>query len=236
MAVPGYREVFIEDLRHALPGLVVAAGAEYFEASVRTRSMERTVDAPLRNRFMFGRRLGYQHGYRRLVRTSDVVVAELNPRTLSTWLALIECRCSRRRMLLWGHYLGRALNAKRPGLVRRLQVRLSQGVITYTTADADRFRRRFPRLSVHAAPNSTERRTDVEMVTDTRRNDFLYVGRVIDSKFLDLIIDGFARCVRRPIQGLQDLRFYRWQRKAQPDENCFQSHKDGRDLFQLSTL
>ena len=42
---------------------------------------------------------------------------------------------------------------------------------------------------------------------------------------------GTARRVRLPIQGHQDLRFYRWQRKYQPDENCIQSSNDGRALF-----
>jgi glycosyltransferase involved in cell wall biosynthesis len=196
-AIPGYRALFFAELKAAVPELTIAAGESHFEPSVTTDSRAKVnIDHALRNRYLLGRRILFQHGHHKAVRGAGVVVLELNPRVLNTWLTLIEARLRNRRALLWGHHLGRSLGEVRPGFARRLQARLAKGLIAYTYEDAAAMAREYPRQQIFIAPNSTERRTDVELIDGGPRTDFLYVGRLTEPKRPRLLLDGFTRACR----------------------------------------
>jgi glycosyltransferase involved in cell wall biosynthesis len=199
--VPEYRVQFMEDLRKLLGGaFTVAAGTEHFEKSVVPTCTAGVVDLDLTNRFLLGRRLLFQHGYRLALQQAEVVVLELNPRIITTWLALLELRISGRRAILWGHFAGRRQDEPEPRLLRRLQVRLAHGVIAYTAEEAGKFERRFPRLEVSAAPNATEPADAIEtsriVASDlSQRTDLIYVGRFTAGKRPDLLVQGFIQAL-----------------------------------------
>ena len=81
VAVPGYRTDFFDALRERLPSLVLAAGDRYFDPTVATDPDRAHLDVMLRNRFVLGRRLVWMSGARRLLRSADMAVVELNTAT-----------------------------------------------------------------------------------------------------------------------------------------------------------
>lgn len=203
--VPGYRIPFVEQLRR-IPHLhaVVAAGTEYFDPSVRLAETWHP-DVQLTNRYLLRRRLLVQRGIRTATRHADLVVAELNPRVISTWAVLAARRLRRRPMLLWGHFHNRTA-PPRHGLGRAAMTGLASGVIAYTDADAERFRRRAPRRAhrVHVAPNSTNLAADASVVVDRPRVRLLTVGRLVEDKGIALLADALARARSRD-PALQDV-------------------------------
>lgn len=195
LSVPAYRGKFVGLLRARMPNLVVAAGSEYFDPTVRTADVAGIVDVELRNVYLLRRRLAFQRHYRVLLRRTDVWIVELNPRTISSWLVLLEGRLRGVPTIVWGHFTGRSIGVVRPGLGRRLQVRLAGRIVAYTYDDGEKFKKRFPRAFVHVAPNAAELATDVAPVTASSvdRTDFLYVGRLVESKGVGLLLEGFRR-------------------------------------------
>jgi glycosyltransferase involved in cell wall biosynthesis len=192
MTLPPYRVRFIEEVRRNHQAVMVAAGHEYFDASVRSTERSGVIDIELSNHYLFRRRLAVQSGYRAAGVDADVCVLELNPRILSNWLLLVERRLRRRPAIVWGHFRGRSVGAIGPGFGRRLQVRLASGVIAYTDDEAERFRGRFPRRQVGVAPNAEEGRAALVAPATGDRTSFLYVGRIHASKNIPLLLDGFA--------------------------------------------
>jgi glycosyltransferase involved in cell wall biosynthesis len=196
-AMGGYRTAFVDELRARLDDrLTLAVGDHHIDPSLRTAITRTARDTHLANRFLFGRRLVFQHGYRRAIRHADVWVLELNPRIVTTWLAALEGRLRHRPVLLWGHHVGRRLGETGPRTLRRLQVRLAGAVLAYTDAEADAFRASYPGLRVHVAPNAIDRSDHLALPADGPRTDLVSIGRLVADKRNDLLVDGFTRALR----------------------------------------
>lgn len=193
LALPGYREKFIEELRAALGDqLVLAVGLTQSDPSVRTGISDSLIDIHLNNRFFARRRLVIQPGYRQALKRSDVWFLELNPRVINTWLALVEGRLRRRQTWVWGHFKGRRASDSGPRVARRAMVRLANGVVAYTAAESELFRTTYPRQHVVTAPNASERASSIAAAPHGPRSDFLYVGRLVESKGVAAIVDAFV--------------------------------------------
>lgn len=191
LTLAGYRASFVRTLRES-GEVLIAAGHEHLEPSVRRGVPDEHVDVDLRTVFLLRRRLAVQIGAWSALRQSRLWVLELNPRILTTWYYVALARVTRRRVYLWGHYLGRRVGEARPRFARRLQVKMAHGVVAYTEADAAMFRSRFPRSRVFLAPNAVDRADEIPMATQGERGHFLSVGRLAPGKRVDLIIDGFG--------------------------------------------
>jgi glycosyltransferase involved in cell wall biosynthesis len=86
--------------------------------------------------------------------TASVAVIELNPRSLSNWIALIVGRLFGIRILLWGHRENRS--GQRPWIRSAMEI-LAAGVVYYTHEEANRSRREQPNRSApYVAPNTVE--------------------------------------------------------------------------------
>lgn len=201
MTVPAYRRAFFEALRRQYPGLQLFAGEAFYDSSV-SLDPEVKLDARLENRWVFRRSVAWQRGVLRAIRESDVVVAELNPRTLSTWLLLALGRVRATPVIVWGHFAGREGYLAEPRFSRRLMVRMASGVVAYTEVDAQRFSTRFPKKTVGVAPNATELLDGIEPAESGSRTDFVYVGRLVSDKGLELLVSAFADARARGLVGL----------------------------------
>ena len=191
VALGGYRRAFLEDLLERTGYTVtVAAGDCHLDPTVKTTVPEKLVSKHLRNHFLLGRRIVFQHGYRQALKQADIWVLELNPRILNTWTALVEARLRRKRAVVWGHFTGRRIHDEHPRLLRRLQILLSSGVMAYTYEEAKKFQLYTTRPAT-VVPNSLERSRDLPVPSDGPRTDFVYIGRFVESKNVQVLVDGF---------------------------------------------
>lgn len=191
---PDYRLPLWSELYTASRGRVeVLAGLEYFDATIKTPALVRP-RVLLANLYLFRRSLLIQGlPVRRMLRYG-VVIAEGNPRILSTWALLLLRRGVGRPTLLWGHALSRS---HRDGLGRQAMRWLADGQICYTRTDAEYLRDHgYPRM-IAVAPNAVTRSALIRPRATTRATSFVYVGRLVSAKRPQLMLDAFLKVAAR---------------------------------------
>lgn len=170
----------------------VAAGLDYFTPALKTVAADEPWFLPFSNQFDEKRRFCYQHGWHRLLDVPGTLVAELNPRIISTWMLFAYRRALGRRSLFWGHVSGRGERGAAIKAIRAAQLRLSHGMITYTRADADSLRADGYPHPIWTASNSCVRASDCVPVRGGG-NRVVYVGRLVKEKKPTLLLEGFTR-------------------------------------------
>ncbi len=192
-----YGVPFFERLVAALPGTSVLCGREYFTPHV-VQGPERVVwRSPLRNRFLLGRSLLWQSGAIGGGGGAGVLIAEFNPRILTTWLVLVLRTIAGKPTLLWGHVWGHRAPASLGRSVRLAMLRLSSGMLCYSQREADELRRALPDYPVWAAPNSCVTESMCQAGPSSGADCVVYVGRLIANKKPQLLVDAFARALDR---------------------------------------
>ena len=194
-AIGQYRTDFVSEVRARLGSrFTVACGDRSFDRYATALPAE-LVDVRLANRFFLGNRFLYQKGVIRLLRNHDVLVMELNPRVLTVWLAVLLKRLLGTRVVLWGHYNGRTHGEIRPRLTRRLLASMSDAVVAYTELDVAKFTSLLPAKPIYLAANATEKRNSIALAAEGPRSNFVYSGRLIPEKNVELLLFGFQRAV-----------------------------------------
>src|SRR5690349_19208794 len=180
--VPDYRVPLFETLARRLDGrLDVVTGASDFSPTTRTAATLPPCVSPVANRFLLGRRLLWQRLPWRAVYRADVVMADLNPRNLSTWVILVLRRLAGRRTVLWGHAWPRAGRESRTDRLRGGQRRLASALVLYTERQRDELRAVMPpSTALYAAPNALYGAAELRPVPprDGRPASFLCVARL----------------------------------------------------------
>ena len=197
--IPEYRVPLFERLAHRLPAeLRIVAGTDYFDRTVVTAHVSGLPVTPVRNRFLGRRRLLWQSLPWRAVAAADAVIAELNPRILSTWAVLAARRLLRRPTILWGHAWPRRGRRSRSEVVRHAMRRLGDAVIVYSETEAGALRRRMPGRLIAAAPNALYALEEQPAsVTSGRMANFVFVGRLVESKKPGLLLAAFSAAQER---------------------------------------
>ena len=158
---------------------------------------------PLRNTYWgFGQResVVYQHGLQRLLseRYYDCVIAEFNPRIVSTLRAFSLAKRRGMKFIWWGHGMGPHAGAWTARLRMRL-TRNADALVFYNGEQADRFvAMGVPREKVFVAWNSIDTEAIAALYQAkpfAQRNRVLYVGRLIVDKKIDLLIRAFAQAL-----------------------------------------
>jgi glycosyltransferase involved in cell wall biosynthesis len=195
--VPDYREGFYAALqKHAPNSFVVTSGSDRFMQALTASDLSAKWILPIKNTYFLGNSLLWQSGYFWEITTAPLLVAELNPRIVSTWVGLLIRRILRRPSVVWGH--ATSLGERHPAVagLRFWQCRLAGAVLAYTDSQAEAFRRRLPKLPVFVAPNSCVSTKECVAQQVEAAIDVLYVGRLIPEKKVALLIDGFAVAAR----------------------------------------
>lgn len=191
---PDYRQEFYDELRQRLDGRlrVVTARQSVHGQGTVADGLEGLVEVRP-SALLFGRRLLYQHLPRNELARADVVIAELNPRVLSTWALLAERRRRGGPTILWGHaWPVRGRGARTEALRHRLRTR-ADALIAYTDTQAEGLRERHPALPVFVAPNAVHRRETVPLPQSGGPGcSFTFLGRLIPAKKPDLALRAFA--------------------------------------------
>lgn len=197
-ALPAYRQPVFDLLAERLPGqLTLLSGSDYFDPTVRLAIAHPDLRIA-RNHYLVGRRVLWQSGVLKPALAADVTVLELNPRILSGWAILLVRGALRRRTLVWGHAWPRGGRNKSTDRVRQLMRRLASGVIVYTHLQAAELRDRMPGTSVTAAPNALySRAAPVAPRSSRTATAVLYIGRLVETKKPQLLLDGFISVVDR---------------------------------------
>ena len=144
----------------------------------------------VKNSFLFSGRFLWQGGCLGKLLSSDVTILNANMRILSNTIILFLRKISGRRTILWGHSTGRSSVA---AVIKGLYLRLCDGFLAYTESQALQLREDYPFLKVWVAANSCVHVRDctpVEALLD-EVDSILYVGRLVDSKKVRLLLEGF---------------------------------------------
>lgn len=189
--VPEFRRDFISVLLGQDESLVVLAGREGYEPTVRLFEGAEAAVSLVSNRFLLGRRALWQGGaFRRSVGASAAVL-ELNPRTLSTWCILLARRVLGRPTVGWSHVWPRSGPDSRTVPVRRAMWRLTDAALLYTDAERDELTKMQVHRPAAIAPNAVNSRERVVPASGPRRH-VLQIGRLVPAKKPDLMVRGFA--------------------------------------------
>lgn len=201
--LPAYRRACIDALLNQAPAVALFASPEHLDRSVRTAidpDLYRSV--PM---YRFAGKMFLQGGpLISLLRVRNLIV-DLNPRSLTAWMLLVARSFARgRRTVVWGHLFPRQGSTSPTGFLRRFMVRLSDGVIAYTYSQARDFRNdeRSPARPLWVAPNSLYATEDLTVGPPSDRIALLYVGRLEQSKKVDLLVPAFAEARRRGVVGV----------------------------------
>lgn len=207
-AIADYRqEVFNQLQRHWGSALTVVVGDVYFDATTRTRiDMEGNLRY-VSNRFLFGRRLLWQRNTVKSMVSADVTIAELNPRILSVWLAVLIRRILCRHTVLWGHAWPRKGQTSPTERVRGWLRRLANVILVYTETQRDELLISEPATSVICAPNAIYRSDQMTALSVNSPNDILCVGRLVASKKPILLLEAFEIAVRKGLPPSHRLIF-----------------------------
>ena len=194
-AVGDYRQKVLEELvKVSGTSFMVLTGKEYFEPSTKTK-----VNLPgnlylVKNFFLFKRRLLFQYGVFFKAVSAKSLILEMNPRIISNWLILLSRKMLGRKTVLWGHAWPRAGRYSKSDNLRNVLRELGSCIIVYTESQRLELEQRMPGKLIIAAPNSLYRKSDMYSLKGKREN-FIYVGRLVASKKPQLLISGFSRFV-----------------------------------------
>ena len=193
--VPFYRQHCIDALTELLGDNVqILTGADNIDPTVTT-GIDPHQYTRVNNRFVLKRRILIQTGEWRTALAADTLILDLNPRNVSVWTLSTVRRLLHRRTLLWGHLHPRGGAQSRTSWLRRALRRLGNGTILYSYDEVPQAKNDLPAQDVWVAPNSLYRSAELEVSqrNNAARESILYVGRLVDTKKVDLLLRGYAR-------------------------------------------
>ncbi len=196
-AIGDYRQAFLDVLVERLgPRLIVYSGGDYFDGTTQTNVQIGHVLRPIRNRFLLRRRLLWQSGAVKPMVQAGVAILEFNPRIISTWAVLVTRRALNRPSLLWGHAWSRSGRRSRTEPLRKAMRRLANGLVVYTASQAAELKAADSHVPVFVAPNALYRTALMQPLdVASPPNSFIYVGRLVDAKKPQLMLDAFVDAI-----------------------------------------
>lgn len=191
--LPAYRQRCIDILLANRPDVQLFCSAAHLDPSVRTGIRPEQYTAVRMTRVLG--RLFFQSGGISSAMRADVLVVDLNPRSMTAWLLLATRRLLRKRTLAWGHLYPQAGPRAATRGMRHIMRRLAHGTISYTYQNARSARVEMPDRPVWVAPNALYTREELEqpVAGDRPATHLLYVGRFEPAKKVALLIAAFRK-------------------------------------------
>jgi glycosyltransferase involved in cell wall biosynthesis len=192
LGLPHYRQAMLDILASSSPNIRFFVGDKHFMDFVTTGVAGSNVISSGSNVFMLGRRFAWQRIDIRAATKARLVVLELNPRILSTWVVLITRRILNRPTIAWGQVFGRQGSRSKTERLRRFMRQLFDGLIAYTESERSSFHELHPDKECWVAANAIYRRDEMVTTSDGPiRNDFTYIGRLVAEKRPHLALEAF---------------------------------------------
>jgi len=204
-AIADYRNSFIDNIAKLIGNeFKIYVGSRYFEESTTTSSyvLEQSFSNEIKNIFIFNNKLCLQLLPFYKVVTEDVVVFELNPRILTNWPVMAIRKLIGKKNVLWGHAWSRSGVNSKTELLRHFMRRLSDSLLFYTEQQKLEFTQKYSNYKggTYVAPNSLYSEKDINSLP-LKGSNFLYVGRLVKSKRVDLLIKAFALTLRQKVHS-----------------------------------
>jgi glycosyltransferase involved in cell wall biosynthesis len=198
LALGSYRQAFVDALAAGGQDIVFLVGDEHFGPGVRTG-----VDSPIVRRtgpnvFLLGRRIGWQRGCLGPGLRAGLLVVELNPRILTSWVLLALRSATGRRTAGWGHAHSRRGPAPEHNRVRRVMQRLCSELFAYTETEARELRAVLPGVPASPASNALYSSEQMDRFTVRpldQRSDLLIIGRLVPEKKALLGVEAYAKAM-----------------------------------------
>jgi glycosyltransferase involved in cell wall biosynthesis len=201
--LPSYRKVFFEALAaRCKNGLHLLAGQPRSNEAIHPAGELDGIELTMTRNVHLSKGKSYlcfQSGVRRWLTVSDpdALIAEANPRYLSTSPAVRWMHAQQRPVIGWG--LGAPGTGVQSGL-RAYFISQFDALITYSQTGAEQYARLgYPRERIFVAPNATAARPSWKMPErppeGSRKTAVLFVGRLQDRKKVDSLI---LACERLP--------------------------------------
>ena len=194
-AVGDYRQKVLELVVKELgDDFMILTGKEYFESSTRTKVILPNNLTFIDNIFLFHRKVLYQRGVVYKAVKSNSLMLEMNPRIINVWVILLLRKVLGKKTVLWGHAWPREGRYAKSDGIRNLLRSLAEHILVYTNTQKTELIQRMPNKSIGSAPNALYSRHDM-WVPESRRTNFIYVGRLINAKKPMLMIEAYALAI-----------------------------------------
>lgn len=193
VAVAGYRANFLELLvEHFGLQFHLLMGREDFDPSIASKIDLGPNMTVVRNRFFFNRNFVFQYGVIGPCVRAKAAVLLLNPRNVSVWIVLLTRKLLGRKTILWGHVWPRAGKDSRTDRVRGWMRGLADMILVYTDTEAANLAEIMPNKMVITLHNALYLKREMEPAHASRTpTNFVYVGRLVAEKKLDLLLDAY---------------------------------------------
>jgi glycosyltransferase involved in cell wall biosynthesis len=152
--------------------------------------------------YFFKNQFGIQFPLPKEVYSCDVAVIGFNPRILSNLWILIRRKIMKRAVILWGHgFSSRRSSSSVWKTIRIWMARLSDAVIFYSENGKASFTRfGIPDRKLFVAHNAIDvygihRLLHQNVVEGNEKRHVLYVGRLISTKRVDVLVEGFQKAL-----------------------------------------
>jgi len=194
VCIADYRDKFIKLILES-DNVCIQVGERYFEKTIKISDFvkEQSNVKLINNKFYFDNKACWQSLEWNKICSAKYVVGELNPRILSTWCLLILRIILRKKTYLWGHAWSRSGYTSKTEPLRHLMRKLSNGLLFYTENQKKEFLNKYPNFNkkLCVAPNSVF--LEKEMKAIQLGKNFIYVGRLVKDKKVDILIKGFIK-------------------------------------------
>ncbi len=188
-ATPDYRALFYDRIKEVLQDrFELYSGEESFETTVKTRS---NLKIDLKNHFFLKRKFLFQTGIWHLLFKNNLMVFELNPRILSTWIFLVIRKIFNRETVLWGHAWPRKGKDSKSDNLRNLMRLLGSEIIVYTQQQKNELQQKMPYKKILAAPNALYKKEQMQVALSKEIKDLIYVGRLTVTKKVFFLVKAF---------------------------------------------
>jgi glycosyltransferase involved in cell wall biosynthesis len=196
--LPDYRLPLFARLMTTRTDIHLLCGQEYFTDSLALCKEPAPWRTFVRNSFILGRGLLWQSGAWDRAIAADVLIAEFNPRILSTWLLLFRRKLAGKPTIFWGHLWGQHGPQWLVGQLRLFMLQMGDGMICYTRSQAEELSRLVPGHMIWAAGNSCVTREQCAVAeAPTVGACVAYVGRLIKGKKAAILLEAFAKALTR---------------------------------------
>jgi glycosyltransferase involved in cell wall biosynthesis len=203
--LPFYRQECIRLVKQELgEEAAIFAGSRHIDATVTT-GIAPELYTKVRNVRLASRGLVQLGGWRTAMAAEHLVV-DLNPRSLNAWVQLLVRRALGRRTLAWGHLDPRAGSASRTRGLRTFMRSVASGTILYGYGSVQPARKALPTQPVWVAPNSLYSASEMRPAIPAGHSTaFLYVGRLVPEKKVDLLVRAIAHPQARAVDARLDI-------------------------------
>jgi glycosyltransferase involved in cell wall biosynthesis len=180
----------------------ILTGKEYFESTTITKVDLADNLSFIENLFFMNRKGLFQKRVLLKAIRSESLILEMNPRIINVWLILLFRRLLNKKTVLWGHAWPREGRYSRSDGLRNMLRRLGTHILVYTDTQKLELSERMPGKSITSAPNALYSQNEM-WVPDRERINFVYVGRLIDTKKPRLMIEAYSLAIKK--ENIGDL-------------------------------